>query len=125
MLLRLTFEGCSMSNRSSRCHFRATGQSLESRLHPGALGLTDAALGLYNSPAGVAVQTAATAYHVGQLAWSGHTNLLLGSVQVSQPYPLKGIWGHAHDDVRPELPHRLALPQIHLAPPHIPFLGWP
>ena len=53
------------------------------------------------------------------------TFLKLGSVQVSQPYPLKGIWGHAHDDVRPELPHRLALPQIHLAPPHIPFLRRP
>ena len=125
MLLRLTFEGDFMSNRFFRRHFRASGQALESRLHPGAVGLADAALGLYNSPAGVAVQNAATAYQVGQLAWSGHTNALLGAVQVSQPYPLKGVWGQAHRGVPPQLPHRLALPQIHLAPPHIPFLRWP
>jgi hypothetical protein len=125
MLLRLTFEGDSMSNRSLRRHFRACGHALESRLHLGAVALADAALGLYNSPAGVAVQTAATAYQAGQLAWSGHTNVLLGAVQVSQPYPLKAVWGQVHRDAPPQLPHRLALPQIHLAPPHIPFLRWP
>ncbi|HMB08172.1 MAG TPA: hypothetical protein VKP69_31130 [Isosphaeraceae bacterium] len=99
--------------RPSKTRFRAGIEAIERRDLAGVLGLASSALALYNSPIAVAARAAAFGYHVGQLAWTGHTGLLLGTVQVTQPYPLKTIRHLPH---RPHAPtHPTSIPQPHLA----------
>ncbi len=91
---------------------------LEARQVPAVVGLGPAAVALYRSPLVAAASTAATAYQVGQLAYSGHTTFLLGAVRVDQPFALKGHIGkHPGPHRQPPLPPKAAPPGIRLQVP--------
>src|SRR5689334_15527296 len=83
-----------MATRESRRRRAPTFDPLERRRVSAVIGLAPAAVALYSSPLVSAVGTAATIYQAGQLAYTGHTTLLLGAVRVDQPYALKDLRGH-------------------------------
>jgi hypothetical protein len=86
-----------MTSSSARHRRVPTGEPLEPRDLTAGLGLATTAATLSNSPLVAAARSAALAYQVGQLAWAGHTRLLLGTVEVTQPHPLKDLRGdHTH-----------------------------
>lgn len=66
-------------------------EAIEPRNSPAGLELAGLAAAIGSSPVVVAARTAALAYHAGQLAYTGHTSLLLGAVRVSQPFALKNL----------------------------------
>ena len=82
-----------MTLPSARHRRVPTCVTLETRDPPAGLGVAAAALALYDSPVVAAARTAALVYHAGQLAYTGHTSFLLGTVRVTQPYPLKSLGG--------------------------------
>ncbi len=91
---------------------------LESRQVTAVVGLAPAAVALYSSPLVAAASTAATAYQVGQLAYSGHTTFLLGAVRVDQPFALQGRLGkHPGPHHHPPRPNKAAPPGIRLQVP--------
>ena len=97
-----------------------TFDPLEARNHPDAVGLAAVAAGVYSSPLAVAARTAQFAYQAGQLAWTGQTSFLLGSVQVSQPYALKDLRNpHSRPDRHASHPAPL---EFHLRAPILPHL---
>lgn len=75
-------------------------EAIEPRDLPAGLDLAGlAALG--SSPLVSAARTAMLAYNVGQLAYTGHTSLLFGAVQVSQPFALKDLGTGSQPRVAP------------------------
>ena len=96
---------------------------LEGRSHPDAIGLSAAALALFSSPVAVAARTAATVYQAGQLAYTGHTSFLLGSVQVTEPYALKTLLSRQHHAPGAGFPHRFVPPTVTFHAPTVPH--WP
>ena len=82
-----------MAHPSRRARRSTLPDALERRQAPALLGLAPAAVALYSSPLASAAGAAATAYQVGQLAYTGHTTLLLGAVRVEQPFALRDLHG--------------------------------
>jgi hypothetical protein len=82
-----------MAHPSRRTRRSRIPDALERRQAPALLGLAPAAVALYSSPLVSAAGAAATAYQVGQLAYTGHTTLLLGAVRVEQPFALRDLHG--------------------------------
>src|SRR5262249_43346895 len=91
-------------------------EDIEPRDPPAGLSLAGVAAAVDSSPVLSAARTAVLAYHVGQLAYTGHTSLLFGAVRVSQPFALKNLangrrFGAAPvsiRDTRPSAPSSLA-----------------
>jgi hypothetical protein len=104
-----------------RHQFRPDFLPLEPRDQMDVAGIATAVGGLYSSPVVVAARAAVLGYQVGQLAWTGHTGFLLGSVNVTQPYPLKAVLSHGPHRHPPNAPQGPALLQVRLGPPHLPF----
>jgi len=100
-------------------------QDLEGRNHPDAIGLAAAAIGLFSSPVVVAARTAATAYQLGQFAYTGHTSFLLGSVQVTEPYALKSLLARHHHAPGAAASHRVVPPTITFQAPTWPHFHFP
>ena len=102
-----------------------TCEGLEGRSHPDAVGLAAGAIALFNSPIGLAARAAATAYQVGQFAYTGHTSFLLGSVQVSQPYALKALLARHHRPTPAAWPHGFVPPTVTFHQPSLPHFPFP
>src|SRR4051794_37981880 len=64
-------------------------EAIEPRDPPAGLELAGLAAAIGSSPVVATARTAVLAYHVGQLAYTGHTSLLFGAVRVSQPFALR------------------------------------
>src|SRR4051812_11474903 len=98
-----------MADRRTRTRAPRCVEALEPRSAPAALGLGASALALYGSPLAAAARSAALAYQAGQLAYTGRTSFLLGTVRVTQPYALRDLrGGHRHPAGHgpgPALPH--------------------
>ena len=80
-----------MPRHSRSRHFPLRVEAIEPRDLTAGLGLAGSALALSSSPVVEAARAAMLAYKVGQLAYTGHTSLLLGTVQVSQPFALRNL----------------------------------
>jgi hypothetical protein len=107
-----------MTSSSARHRQNPTCESLEARASAAGLGVAASALALYNSPVVAAARTAALLYQAGQLAYTGHTSFLLGTVRVAQPYPLKALRGHHPHPFPPPRSPADALPRVRF---HRPF----
>src|SRR4051794_20701542 len=103
---------------SARHRHAPTCEPLETRDPAAGLGLAASALALYNSPVVAAARTAALIFQAGQLAYTGHTSVLLGTVRVAQPYPLKALRGHHPPPFPPPRSLADALPRVRF---HRPF----
>jgi hypothetical protein len=77
--------------RRERRRLRPYVEAIEPRDPPAGLELAGLAAAIGSSPVVAAARTAALAYHAGQLAYTGHTSLLLGTVRISQPFALRNL----------------------------------
>lgn len=91
-------------------------EAIEPRNPPAGLELAGLAAAIGSSPVVSAARTAVLAYHVGQLAYTGHTSLLLGTVRVTQPFALKNLGSGARS-------HAGAVSIRHAAPSTSPVLA--
>jgi hypothetical protein len=80
-----------MPTRRPKRRPRPYVEAIEPRDPPAGLGLAGLAAAIGSSPVVATARTAVLAYHVGQLAYTGHTSLLLGAVRVSQPFALRDL----------------------------------